>query len=652
MANDASVPSSRDQRLDEVIAAYVQAAEAGHAPDRQALLARHLDLAAELAAFFADQDQFDRLAAPLRAMRPPAVPGRAEAGGGGQPALGGRVGYFGDYELLEEIGRGGMGVVYKARQRSLNRLVALKMIGIARTASPSDVRRFHGEAEAAANLDHPNIVSIHEVGEYQGQPYYSMKLVESGSLADGAPADSADQQRRAADLLAMVARAVHYAHQRGILHRDLKPANILIECRTGDDEPTPYVADFGLAKWLEHDARLTHTGTIIGTPPYMAPEQAAGRRDLTAAVDIYSLGAILYERLTGRPPFQGGTPLETLRLVVEQEPLRPRVLEPRVDRDLETVCLKCLEKEPGRRYGSALELAEDLERWRHGEPIRARRSGRVKRTWRWCRRHRWAPGLTVALVAVIVVLILLAAVRIQRARRQALVAQEEYLRAKQQADTDRRTARQALDSLTSNITEEWLRQPSDPAIRKPLLQEVLRLYEEQAQAKDPKVAAAAHRQAGRIQEQLDQPRAAAASYDTAIALLRNASGDAPRSAEELQAVADLYGRRAGVLLRLKDHAGAARAAEDLLALSDNGGRLARQAGTILAGCMAVLPEDHSLDAGARRRLAAEYADRAMRALRRAVAGKGYKYVNSLLRDPALEPLRGRKDFQELLNGPR
>jgi hypothetical protein len=652
MADEPSISSPREQRLDEVIAAYVQAAEAGSPPDRQELLGRHLDLAAELAAFFADQDQFDRLAAPLRAMRPPPLRGAAEAGPGAQFVPGGRVGYFGDYELLEEIGRGGMGVVYKARQRSLNRLVALKMIGIARSASPSDVRRFHGEAEAAANLDHPNIVAIHEVGEYQGQPYYSMKLVEGGSLADDKAADPRDRQRRAAELLAEVARAVHYAHQRGILHRDLKPANILLERRPDGDAPTAYVADFGLAKWLEHDARLTHTGTIIGTPPYMAPEQAAGRRDLTAAVDVYSLGAILYERLTGRPPFQGSTPLETLRQVVEQEPLRPRVLEPGVDRDLETVCLKCLEKEPGRRYGSALELAEDLERWLRGEPIRARRAGRVERTWRWCRRHRWTPRLTIALLAVIVALMLVTAARVRVARLQEQRAYEAYLEAKQRAENSRQQARQALDSLTSHITEEWLRQPSDPAIRRPLLEEVLRLYEEQARAKDPKAAAAAHRQAGRIQEQLGEPRAAAASYATAIALIRKRANDAPPSVGDRQLLGDLYGRRAVVLLRLKDHAEAARAAGGLLAHSERGGVLARQAAGILAGCIRLLRDDRALDDSARHRLAGDYADKAMRALRKAVVGQAYKNLKALREDPALEPLRGRKDFQELLNGLR
>jgi WD40 repeat protein/tRNA A-37 threonylcarbamoyl transferase component Bud32 len=300
---------------------------------------------------------------------------------------------FGDYELLEEIARGGMGLVYKARQLSLNRIVALKMMLPSLLASTTEVQRFRTEAEAAANLQHPNIVAIHEVGEHEGRLYFSMDYVEGQSLA-ALVRDHPLPARAAARYVKIAAEAIHYAHRQGFLHRDLKPSNILIDAAN-----QPRITDFGLAKRMESDSRLTITGAVLGTPSYMSPEQASGKGDQVGPEsEVYSLGAILYELLTGRPPFQAATPLDTVLLVLKSEPVAPGLLTPKLNRDLETICLKCLEKERRRRYQSAQELADDLGRYLNREPIVARPINRVNRAWRWCRRNPWPAVATAALV--------------------------------------------------------------------------------------------------------------------------------------------------------------------------------------------------------------------------------------------------------------
>jgi WD40 repeat protein/serine/threonine protein kinase len=472
-----SVPpdSSRRSRLEEVLGEYMQRLDRGEAVDREQFLARHPEWAEELRSYFAGSDELERLGRRAEGERPAfpptgtlPEPGRV----GGASRAEGNVRRVGDYELLEQIGQGGMGVIYKARQQSLARLVALKMIRPDRLASPADVLRFRSEAEAAASLDHPNIVPIYEVGEHEGQHYFSMKLVEGGNLCQLRIADCGlrieEQQRAVARILALVARAVHHAHQRGVLHRDLKPANVLLEWPAADSPQSairnpqsaiPYVTDFGLAKRLAAPgtqppglsepagpgltlagpgsgrlgADLTQQGMIVGTPDYMAPEQASAKGGVSTAADVYSLGAILYEFLTGRPPFRAETPLDTLLQLREREPTPPCRLNPRVDRDLETVCLKCLHKEPSQRYRSAEALADDLERWLRGEPIRARPVGRLERARKWARRRPELAALAVLLVFVF--LAGFAGVCWQWAR-----AEGEYRKAAEHAEAERATA--------------------------------------------------------------------------------------------------------------------------------------------------------------------------------------------------------------------
>jgi WD40 repeat protein len=382
------------------------------------------------------------------------------------------------YEVLGVLGRGGMGVVYQARQVGLNRLVALKMILAGAHAGPEDLERFRREAEAAARLQHPNIVQIHEVGAHHGLPFFSLEYVHGGSLAQrlhGTPLPA----RQAAQLVARLAHTMHAAHQQQIVHRDLKPANVLLQ--EGPDVPlgdcTPKITDFGLAKQLDSQHGQTRSGAILGTPSYMAPEQAGGKKEIGPAADVYALGAILYECLTGRPPFRAETPLDTVLQVLSDEPVPPGRLVPKLPRDVETICLKCLQKEPAKRYGGADRLADDLEAYLDGRPIAARPVGRVERAWRWCRRNQ---ALAAAVVAVTLALVagsvvstafgLRANVNAEQARR----AQVEEARQRAAAeDLARSNRRQLIDLLVSNGNR--LLGESDPGAALPWLAEAARL---------------------------------------------------------------------------------------------------------------------------------------------------------------------------------
>jgi len=362
------------------------------------------------------------------------------------------------YEILGELGRGGMGVVYKARQVRLHRMVALKMILAGSHAGTQDQERFRSEAEAVARLQHPNIVQIHEIGDVDGLPFFSLEYLEGGSLSqklNGTPLPS----REAAQLVETLARAMEAAHQCGIIHRDLKPANILLQDprpwldnnkssalqgetgRQGDkiakrvslspclpvslSECVPKITDFGLAKRLDSFAGQTQIGAIMGTPSYMAPEQASGKiREIGPAADVYALGAILYETLTGRPPFRAETPVDTILQVISDEPVPPSRLRPRIPRDLETICLKCLQKDPRKRYSSAQALADDLHFFLHDEPIRARPVGWPGRLWRWAKRNPGVARLTAALAFILIAVTAGALVAAFRFNRVAEEAQE------------------------------------------------------------------------------------------------------------------------------------------------------------------------------------------------------------------------------------
>jgi serine/threonine-protein kinase len=552
-------------RLDPVIAEYLESVERGGSSDPRPWIERYPDLADELEAFFAAEARFDRLVTPFRN-------GSPFAGPAGPPLRA-----VEDYELLSELGRGGMGVIYKARQRSLNRLVAVKMIRSAEWATPEERLRFRWEAETVATLDHPNIVPIYEVGEIASGdgtrlPFFSMKLVEGENLAQ-ARGRFRGEWAGIARLLYLITRAVEHAHQRGVLHRDLKPANILLSVRTagvpneelrrgsgfvlGPAFVTPHVSDFGLARRAQHQRGGTLPGTVVGTPAYLAPELTRGHEFATSASDVYSLGAILYELLTGVPPFEGDTPLDTIRLVAAGAVKPPRKVNPAVPRDLETICLTCLEADPTRRYPSADKLAEDLDHFLAGRPVAARPTGRLTRLARWCRRQPVVAGLSAALVLALLTGLPLVAWNWRRAVEQERVAEArlgDVQAERDRADEASVLARTRLGEVQTEKgrTEEafglaygaladvfrllaedrWDEAPGSEQAKRQVLENGLKYYRTFAarHRDDPKLrreVAQALFQRGLIATRIGPLREAVESYRAAIALLRPLAAEHP-----------------------------------------------------------------------------------------------------------------------------
>jgi hypothetical protein len=604
----------------------------------------------------------------------------------------------GAYELLDEIACGGMGIVYRARHQKLGRVVALKMIRAGGLALPEDVARFRLEAEAAALLDHPNIVPTYDVGDHDGQPYFTMKLIDGGSLAQPPRAG----YRSSVQLMVRVARAVHYAHERGILHRDLKPANILLD-RRGE----PHVTDFGLATWLPAATAAppgggpTLKGIAVGTPGYMAPEQASGpKKAVTTAADVYSLGAVLYELLTGQPPFRGETPLETLAQVLERPPVRPRTLAPAIPRDLETICLKCLAKEPARRYASAEALADDLQRFLDGEPIRARPAGPLERLWLWSRRSPLTAGLAAALILALVVGFAAATclwrrAEAERARAEALrlwaTAERERAEAHcRDAEEKVRQARQAVDRFCSRHLAAFVEardaraalvrlRPDEPRYRNDLASAWFNLALVQSALEQRDEETHSYEESRTIRERLveEYPQNVAFHNDlgTTLVNLGMAYGQSGRLSESLAALL-----RAVEETRLA-FAAAPDVPDHRRGLNNAYAALAevhRERGMLAVAAVALLerrqlwpdqPQElyriacEQADTAARvgrdkARPTAEdqaerglYLDQALETLRLAVAA-GFQDAERLATEADLAPLRDRDDFQKLLTGLR
>jgi tetratricopeptide (TPR) repeat protein len=465
-----------EEALDEALAGYLRDFDAGRLPDRRDLTARFPELASDIEQFLAQYEQLDAVFAPLRPVARAAAESENADGESTAvyppnaapfPALPDLDGY----DLLEPLGRGGMGIVYRARHLALNRLVALKFDLTSPWAAAAERQRFRTEAEAVAHLDHPHIVPIYEVGESQGQAFLSMKLLDGGSLAEQLDRFRADP-KAAARLMVPVARAVHYAHQRGILHRDLKPANVLL-----DAAGEPYVSDFGLAKRLAPGESIgdpTQTGALVGTPAYVAPEQASGRPGaVTTSSDVYGLGGILYALLTGRAPFHSDSMLDTLEQVKNDPPEPPRAKNSAVERDLELICLKCLEKEPGRRYASGEALANELERYLDGKPlVQTRPVGRAERVWRWCRRNPGWAAVTTGLAVAITTIAVGSTVAYIRLR----AANEQERASRARAEENLKVAREAVAYFGTLSQEPQLQKRGMEQVRLKLLSRARDFY--------------------------------------------------------------------------------------------------------------------------------------------------------------------------------
>ena len=463
----ADTPHDDESILELLYTEFVVREELGQTPDPEEWYRRfpqwHLDLQEifQVHTFICDQDA----STPVAAV-PTESPRDATSPDVGQFPVRGIVGY----QLLAEIGRGGMGVVYKARQLSVGREVALKMIIAGEFATREESRRFRNEAMAAASLHHPHIAQVYEAGEVQGQAYLSMELVDGTNLA-ALLATSSLSARSAAHLLVSIAEAVDHAHQRGVVHRDLKPSNVLI---TADGQPK--ITDFGLAKRVSsNETALTRSGVVLGTPNYMAPEQATGQSgNASPAVDVYALGAILYEMLTGRPPFVGDSTLDTLKQVQERPPVSPRKFDDRVPVDLDTICLKCLEKEAHKRYSTAGALADDLQRFLAGRPVSARRAGVLERTSRWCRRRPMIASLVASLCGMAVTAFVIVVALWQIAERNRVTAVKNL----QDADQNLALAQQVVNDYVVKVTDDLrLRGEDLRPLRRELLELVVPFYD-------------------------------------------------------------------------------------------------------------------------------------------------------------------------------
>lgn len=504
-----------DPEFQSLLVGCLESLQRGETIDRQALAKDFPKYAAEIGKFLQDRQLLEQVASGFGDVEPSRVTISAyeqtidSRSGKAAFSVGESIRYIGEYEVLEEIARGGMGIVFKARQQKLNRIVALKMILAGRLADKADVERFHREARAAGRLKHVNIVPVHEIGEHEGRQYFTMDFVEGQSLAEIIRHETLSPQK-AARTVKVMAEAVQYAHHEGIVHRDLKPANVLM-----DQEGEPHITDFGLARMLESvdeesRAELTATGQILGTPSYMSPEQASGKQALVGPPsDIYSLGAILYASLTGRAPFVADSPVDTLLQVMRNEPVSPRDLNPSVPKDLETICLKCLSKEPHKRYGTAQELADDLNRFLEGRPVVARPVGPINKAIRWCRRNR-----TVATLLCLLFVSMAAgtAISVNYAVEATRLAKSESTQRKQ-AEENRELAEDALeDARTQRDLATKSQQEAETALK----------LEEQArqEAEDARNAEADARKTAEDALQEAQLRRSEALWQTYVARLQ------------------------------------------------------------------------------------------------------------------------------------